>query len=49
MGFKDFLCARIILSDIETMRMISKGQMKDDGVSRTAADQFYPLVAQESL
>jgi len=44
LGFKDFRCARIILSGIETMHMISKGQMKDDGVTRTAADQFYSLV-----
>ena len=43
-GFKDFGCARIILSGIETMHMISKGQMKDDGVSRTAAVQFYSLM-----
>jgi transposase-like protein len=45
MGFKDFRCARIILSGIETMHMIRKGQMKDDGVTQTAADQFYSLVA----
>lgn len=44
-GFKDFRCARIILSGIETMHMIRKGQMKDSGVTRTAADQFYALVA----
>jgi putative transposase len=44
MGFKDFRCARIILSGIETMHMIRKGQMKDSGVTRTAADQFYSLV-----
>ena len=44
MGFKDFRCARIILSGIETMHMISKGQMKDGGVSRTAAEQFYSLM-----
>jgi putative transposase len=45
MGFKDFRCARIILSGIETMHMIRKGQMKDSGVTRTAADRFYSLVA----
>jgi putative transposase len=45
MGFKDFRCARIILSGIETMHMIRKGQMKDNGVTRTAAAQFYSLVA----
>lgn len=45
MGFKDFRCACIILSGIETMHMISKGQMKDAGVTQTPADQFYSLVA----
>ncbi|MDB5832563.1 MAG: hypothetical protein JWR14_2393 [Caballeronia sp.] len=45
MGFKDFRCARIILSGIETMNMIRKGQMTDDGVTRTAAAQFYFLMA----
>jgi putative transposase len=45
MGFKDFRCARIILPGIETMHMIRKGQMKDSGVTRTAADRFYSLVA----
>ncbi|MGF7000153.1 putative transposase [Paraburkholderia sp. GAS32] len=44
MGFKDLRCARIILSGIETMHMISKGQMIDDGVTRTAAAQFYSLM-----
>ena len=44
MGFKDFRCARIILSGIETMHMIRKEQMKADGLKRTAAEQFYPLV-----
>jgi putative transposase len=45
MGFKNFRCARIILSGIETIHMIRKGQMKDDGVTRTAAAQFYSLMA----
>ncbi|WP_134143800.1 IS6 family transposase [Paraburkholderia sp. BL6665CI2N2] len=45
MGFKDFRCARIILSGIEMMHMIRKGQMNDSSVPRTAADQFYSLVA----
>jgi putative transposase len=45
MGFKDFRCTRIILSGIEVMHMIRKGQMKDDGVTRTAAAQFYSLMA----
>ena len=44
MGFKDFRCARIILSGIETMHMIRKGQMKVDGIARTTAEQFYSLV-----
>ncbi|WP_233849422.1 IS6 family transposase [Paraburkholderia sp. HD33-4] len=44
MGFKDFRCARIILSGIETMHMIRKGQMKADGVAQTATEQFYSLV-----
>ena len=44
MGFKDFRCARIILSGIETMHMISKGQMKHGGASRTAAEQIYSLM-----
>jgi hypothetical protein len=43
MGFKDFRCARIILSGIEIMHMIRKGQMRDDDVAAAAADQFYPL------
>jgi putative transposase len=45
MGFENFRCARIILSGIETIHMIRKGQMKDNGVTRTSADQFYSLVA----
>lgn len=44
MGFKNFRCARIILSGIEVMHMIRKGQMKDDDVDRTVAAQFYLLV-----
>ncbi len=45
MGFKDFRCARIILTGIETMHMIRKAQMKDNRVTRTVADQFYSLIA----
>ena len=37
MGFKNIHCARVILSGIEVMHMIRKGQMKD-------ADQFYSRV-----
>jgi putative transposase len=44
MGFKDFRCARTILSGIEVMHMIKKGQI-NDGVTRTAAAQFYSLMA----
>lgn len=44
MGFKDFGCARIILSGIEIMHMIRKGQLNDDGSARTVADRFYSLV-----
>jgi transposase-like protein len=44
MGFKDFCCARIILSGIEVMHMIRKGQMKAAGIQLTAAEQFYSLV-----
>ncbi len=43
MGFKDFRCARIILSGIEIAHMIRKGQMRDDGTASTAAGQFYSL------
>ncbi|WP_429524337.1 IS6 family transposase [Paraburkholderia youngii] len=43
MGFRDFRCARIILSGIEVMHMIRKGQMKVDD-DRTVAAQFYLLV-----
>jgi putative transposase len=45
MGFKDFQCARTIPAGIEVMHMIRKGQMADDGVTRTAAAQFYSLMA----
>jgi putative transposase len=45
MGFKDFRCARIILSGIETMHMIRKGQMKTEhGTHQSAAEQFYSLM-----
>ncbi|MFM0176568.1 IS6 family transposase [Paraburkholderia sediminicola] len=44
MGFKDFRCARIILSGIEIMHMIRKGQLIDDGSAQTVADRFYSLV-----
>jgi transposase-like protein len=45
LGFKDFRCARIILSGIEVMHMIRKGQMKtEDGIHPSAAEQFYSMV-----
>lgn len=44
-GFKDFCCARIILSGIEVMHMIRKRQMKTaKGTSPSAPEQFYFLV-----
>ncbi len=43
MEFKNFRCARIILSGIEIVHMIRKGQMCDDGIASTAAEQFYSL------
>ena len=44
MGFKDFRYARIILSGVEVMHMIRKGQMKGDDTHRSVAEQFYSLV-----
>ncbi|MBC8742477.1 IS6 family transposase [Paraburkholderia sp. UCT31] len=44
MGFKSFRCARIILSGIELMHMIRKGQMQDERGIKTAAEQFYSLI-----
>jgi len=45
LGFKDFRCARVILSGIEIMHMIVKGQMKHTGkIKPSAACQFYSLV-----
>ncbi|MBR7964594.1 IS6 family transposase, partial [Burkholderia vietnamiensis] len=41
---KDFRCARIILSGIEIMHMIRKGQMRvEKGVQPSFAGQFYSL------
>jgi transposase-like protein len=45
LGFKDFRCARILLSGIEIMHMIRKGQMKGGGRGLTAAQRFYSLAA----
>ena len=45
LGFKDFRCASVILSGIEIMHMIVKGQMKHTGkIKPSAACQFYSLV-----
>ncbi|CAG4901573.1 IS6 family transposase ISBmu21 [Paraburkholderia gardini] len=43
MGFKDFRCARIILSYIEITHMIRKRLMHNDGGTKIAAEQFYSL------
>jgi putative transposase len=46
LGFKDFNCARVILSGIELMHMIKKGQMQYAGkIAPTAAQQFYSLAS----
>ncbi|MGF6969427.1 putative transposase [Paraburkholderia sp. WC7.3g] len=46
LGFKDFNCARVILSGIELMHMIKKGQLQCSGNSPlSAAQQFYSLVS----
>ena len=45
LGFKDFRCARVILSGIEIMHMIAKGQMKHTGkIKPSAACQFHSPV-----
>jgi putative transposase len=45
LGFKDFRCARVILSGIEIMHMIAKGRMKHAGkVKPSVVSQFYSLV-----
>jgi transposase-like protein len=44
LGFKTFRCARILLTGIEVMHMIAKGQMKcSRGTHPSGADQFYDL------
>jgi len=46
LGFKDFDCARVILSGIEVMHMIKKGQMACPNKRPfSAADQFYSLAS----
>jgi putative transposase len=45
LGFKDFHCARVVLSGVELMHMIKKGQMKCRGETPLSpAQQFYSLV-----
>jgi hypothetical protein len=44
LGFKIFRCARILITGIETMHMIRKGQLDGHrGEVLSAADQFYSL------
>ena len=44
LGFKDFNCARKLISGIETMHMVKKGQLDcPKGQALSAADQFYSL------
>jgi transposase-like protein len=45
LGFKEFRCARILLSGIGLMHMVRKGQMKNDGRGQTPAQLFYSLAA----
>ena len=46
LGFKEFDCARVILSGIEVMHMIKKGQMKcANKTLLSAAGQFYTLAS----
>jgi putative transposase len=46
LGFKDFHCARVILSGVELMHMIKKGQMKCRGETPLSpAQQFYSLIS----
>ena len=39
LGFKDFRCARIILSGVEVIHMIKKGQR--DGTDRPLQSSFF--------
>ena len=45
LGFKNFRCAQSLISGIETMHMIRKGQMKSgpEGHVLSKAEQFYSL------
>lgn len=44
-GFKNFLCARILLGGIEIAHMAAKGQVKDNDTRQTFVKQFYSLAA----
>jgi putative transposase len=44
MGFKSFWSAQKLISGIETMHMVKKGQLHcPGGKAMSAADQFYSL------
>ena len=44
LGFKTFRCARAVISGIETMHMIKKGQLdRPKAQASSAASQFYSL------
>ncbi|MEG0921628.1 MAG: DDE-type integrase/transposase/recombinase [Comamonas sp.] len=43
LGFKSWPCACILIAGIETIRMIKKGQLSQEGTAAPAAEQFYSL------
>ena len=43
LGFKSWPCACILIAGIETMHMIKKGQLSQQGTAMSAANQFYSL------
>jgi len=46
LGFKNFHCAQEVLSGIELVRMLKKGQMRNQaGLSKTPAELFYALAS----
>jgi transposase-like protein len=44
-GFRNFRCVRIILSGIELMHMIRKGNLRNERDIKTAAEQFQSLAS----
>lgn len=42
-GLKDFRYTRILLSGIELMHMVARGQIQDCGIGYAHVHQFYPL------